>query len=355
MIKFQHWVYYINYFEGSVILYLYGVFCIFGIIMNSIVLFAFIRTAHLRNIRNSFIVNLACSDLFLCAVTAPSTLYQRVLIFWPFGDVSCRLVSSVQAVNTFVSSLTLVLISVDRVLLTLCPVSWRLASTAPILCYVAVWIASIAVSIPYALAVKTQNAPLKPWIDRDVPAQLQICERSMPQVCAEDQFSSFVSTRSYSMIVLAIQYLLPLFALAFAYFHIGAKIHRRTSRALLLLFLLVLTYAICWAPVNLYHILNSFGLITYSHIQFLFCHLVGISSACFNPIIYAMVNESFRSALQQMSLSFCPTQTRSPYSPTNGGQTTRKETLANGTLNLTPNIKDTSSYKDLSYSNIDNL
>ncbi|PAV91132.1 hypothetical protein WR25_10951 [Diploscapter pachys] len=343
--------------------------------MNSIVLFAFIRTAHLRNIRNSFIVNLACSDLFLCAVTAPSTLYQRVLIFWPFGDVSCRLVSSVQAVNTFVSSLTLVLISIDRVLLTLCPVSWRLASTAPILCYVAVWIVSIAVSIPYALAVKTQNAPLKPWIDRDVPAQLQICERSMPQVCAEDQFSSFVSTRSYSMIVLAIQlqYLLPLFALAFAYFHIGAKIHRRTRlsrtlddkrrlhmqnknrRALLLLFLLVLTYAICWAPVNIYHILNSFGLITYSHIQFLFCHLVGISSACFNPIIYAMVNESFRSALQQMSLSFCPTQTRSPYSPTNGGQTTRKETLANGTLNLTPNIKETSSYKDLSYSNTGNL
>ena len=37
--------------------------------------------------------------------------------------------------------------------------------------------------------------------------QLQICERSMPQVCAEDQFSSFVSTRSYSMIVLAIQVL----------------------------------------------------------------------------------------------------------------------------------------------------
>ena len=38
--------------------------------------------------------------------------------------------------------------------------------------------------------------------------QLQICERSMPQVCAEDQFSSFVSTRSYSMIVLAIQVLI---------------------------------------------------------------------------------------------------------------------------------------------------
>ncbi|KIH59051.1 7 transmembrane receptor [Ancylostoma duodenale] len=108
--------------EGSPIVFLYGIVCTFGALANLVVLFAFIRTSNLRNLRNSFIVNLACSDLLLCVVTAPVTLYTSANVFWPFGNISCKVLASVQAVNTFVSSLTLALIAMDRVLLTTCPV-----------------------------------------------------------------------------------------------------------------------------------------------------------------------------------------------------------------------------------------
>ncbi|KJH47381.1 hypothetical protein DICVIV_06544 [Dictyocaulus viviparus] len=80
----------------------------------------------------------------------------------------------------------------------------------------------------------------------------------------------------------------------------------RFRRALLLLMILVLTYAICWAPMNIHNALNSFEVISYSQYRYLFCHLVGISSACVNPITYALVNESFRNALHHMFLSFRP-------------------------------------------------
>uniref|UniRef100_A0A158PAX0 G_PROTEIN_RECEP_F1_2 domain-containing protein n=1 Tax=Angiostrongylus cantonensis TaxID=6313 RepID=A0A158PAX0_ANGCA len=291
--------------EGSSIVFLYGIVCTFGALANLVVLFAFIRTANLRNLRNSFIVNLACSDLLLCVVTAPVTLYTSANLFWPFGNISCKVLASLQAVNTFVSSLTLALIAMDRVLLTKYPVKWRLAPTASIICYCIVWIISIVVALPYSLTVKSQKFDrAEPWNDVHTPAMVNRAHNS-----------------AFSTIF---QYLLPLCALAYAYVQIGSTIRRRSKvsrtidqarrmsmqsrnrRALLLLMILVLTYAICWAPMNIHNALNSFEVISYSQYRYLFCHLVGISSACVNPITYALVNESFRNALHHMFLSFRP-------------------------------------------------
>ncbi|VDM57885.1 unnamed protein product, partial [Angiostrongylus costaricensis] len=268
-----------NYFwvlqlEGSSIVFLYGIVCTFGALANLVVLFAFIRTANLRNLRNSFIVNLACSDLLLCVVTAPVTLYTSANLFWPFGNISCKVLASLQAVNTFVSSLTLALIAMDP--------------------------------LPYSLTVKSQKFDrAEPWNDVHTPAMLSICGRSYPEICMELQNTwerAYISKTTFTIIVLTIQYLLPLCALAYAYVQIGSTIRRRSKvsrtidqarrmsmqsrnrRALLLLMILVLTYAICWAPMNIHNALNT----------------------CVNPITYALVNESFRNALHHMFLSFRP-------------------------------------------------
>jgi hypothetical protein len=109
---------------ASNVLILYAMVCSFGGLANLFVIVSFARTTHLRNLRNYFIVNLAFSDLMLCVVTAPVTLYFSLNLFWPFGNVACQLMASVQAVNMFVSCLTLVLIAMDRFLLMLCPVKW---------------------------------------------------------------------------------------------------------------------------------------------------------------------------------------------------------------------------------------
>ncbi|KHJ77240.1 7 transmembrane receptor, partial [Oesophagostomum dentatum] len=206
---FQNNFFWINQLEGSPIVFLYGIICTFGALANLVVLFAFIRTSNLRNLRNSFIVNLACSDLLLCVVTAPVTLYTSANLFWPFGNIACKVLASVQAVNTFVSSLTLALIAMDRVLLTTCPVKWRLAATAPIVCYCIVWIVSIVVALPYSLTVKSSKIDnLEPWNDVHTPAMLSICGRSYPEVCVEMQDTwdrAYISKTTFTIIVLAIQ------------------------------------------------------------------------------------------------------------------------------------------------------
>uniref|UniRef100_A0A158Q7S2 G_PROTEIN_RECEP_F1_2 domain-containing protein n=1 Tax=Elaeophora elaphi TaxID=1147741 RepID=A0A158Q7S2_9BILA len=294
----------------SYVLLLYGLVCIFGTLANLLVLIAFLRTSHIRNLRNYFIANLAVSDLLLCVVTAPVTLYLTRNLFWPFGNFACQTLASVQAINMFVSCMTLVLIAMDRVMLTM-----KLAATAPIICHCIAWLTSLVIAAPYFFAVTAEDVMLEPWNQPYVDIMLHICGRKRPQTCIEKAWYRLpFSRRTYTLSVLTIQYLLPLTALAFSYSQIGSVIRKRVKtsttidqerrqvmvqrnrKALLLLLLLVLVYAVAWFPMNAYNVLNVLEVIEFSQYRYLFCHLVGMTSACINPILYALINDSFRAA-----------------------------------------------------------
>uniref|UniRef100_A0A8R1Y0W5 G_PROTEIN_RECEP_F1_2 domain-containing protein n=1 Tax=Onchocerca volvulus TaxID=6282 RepID=A0A8R1Y0W5_ONCVO len=297
------------------VLLLYGLLCSFGTLANLFVLAAFLRTSHIRNLRNYFIANLAASDLLLCVVTAPVTLYLTRNLFWPFGSFACQALASVQAVNMFVSCMTLVLIAMDRFVLTSCPFKWKFAATAPVMCYCIVWLTSLVIAAPYFFAVTTEDFTLEPWNQPYIDAMLYICGRKRPQTCIEKAWHRLpFSRRTYTLSVLAIQYLLPLTALALSYSQIGSAINKRIKtsttvdqkrrqvmlqrnrKALLLLLLLVLIYAVTWFPMNAYNVLNVLEVIEFSQYRYLFCHLTGMTSACINPILYALINDSFRTA-----------------------------------------------------------
>jgi len=97
--------------SSTEILALYAIVCSFGCLANLFVyvlcgwrafsnilsefrIIAFLRTPNLRNLRNYFIVNLAFSDLMLCCLTAPATLYLTLNLFWPFGNLACQMVGT---------------------------------------------------------------------------------------------------------------------------------------------------------------------------------------------------------------------------------------------------------------------
>jgi hypothetical protein len=84
-------------------------------------------------------------------------------------------VASAQAVNLFVSCLTLVLIAMDRFLLTLCPVKWRLAAKAPLAFYLVVWLTALFVALPYFFAVHAETVDnLDPWNMPNIDALVSI-------------------------------------------------------------------------------------------------------------------------------------------------------------------------------------
>ena len=71
---------------------------------------------------------------------------------------------------------------------------------------------------------------------------------------------------------------------------------RRTNRMLVAM---VIIFGCCWLPLNLVNILNDYfpQAITgweYFVLVFFLSHVVAVSSTCYNPILYAWMNENFR-------------------------------------------------------------
>ena len=67
-----------------------------------------------------------------------------------------------------------------------------------------------------------------------------------------------------------------------------------------LLTFLVVMFAICWLPWNLYNALTTLDVIDFSMTKtFPACHLIGMLSACANPILYGALNENFRVVFKQ--------------------------------------------------------
>ncbi|GFS33633.1 g_PROTEIN_RECEP_F1_2 domain-containing protein [Trichonephila inaurata madagascariensis] len=66
-----------------------------------------------------------------------------------------------------------------------------------------------------------------------------------------------------------------------------------------MLFMVVALFAICWLPLQLYNlfqeIVPQINRYRYINIIWFCCHLLAMSNSCYNPFIYAMYNERFRS------------------------------------------------------------
>ena len=55
---------------------LYGIFIIFGVLGNCLIVLAVLLRERMRTARNVFILTLAVSDIFLCVIAMPSTLWE---------------------------------------------------------------------------------------------------------------------------------------------------------------------------------------------------------------------------------------------------------------------------------------
>lgn len=77
----------------------------------------------MRDTTNLLIINLAVADLFFVVLCIPFTAADYALLFWPFGDVWCKIVQYLVVVTAYASVYTLVLMSFDRYLAVVHPIT----------------------------------------------------------------------------------------------------------------------------------------------------------------------------------------------------------------------------------------
>uniref|UniRef100_A0A673Z1K6 Prolactin releasing hormone receptor n=1 Tax=Salmo trutta TaxID=8032 RepID=A0A673Z1K6_SALTR len=265
---------------------------------NSLLLACILADKKLHNATNFFIGNLAAGDLLMCLSCVPLTAsYAFESEGWLFGRPLCHLVPLLQTSTVFVSVLSLTAIAVDRYVVVVHPVRRRISLRGCGALAVGMWLLSLLLATPPSL--HTRYVDLRPS-----GLELVVCEEFWPD---SDHLRLL-----YSCFILLTSYLLPLLSVSVAYCGITARLRQRClpgapshslhrwnrtkKKTFSLLVLSVLSFAFCWLPLQVLNLLldldQDFLLVGKRHVNLLqvCCHLLAMSSACYNPFIYASLH-----------------------------------------------------------------
>ncbi|RWS04244.1 Neuropeptide Y receptor type 6-like protein [Dinothrombium tinctorium] len=85
---------------------------------------------------------------------------------------------------------------------------------------------------------------------------------------------------------------------------------RKNHRTKMLLISISLIFGISWLPLNILNIVADlyfpFNDSQMFRILFACCHLIGMSSACSNPLLYGFLNDNFRKEFKEIFSKCCP-------------------------------------------------
>nr|XP_015194733.1 PREDICTED: prolactin-releasing peptide receptor-like [Lepisosteus oculatus] len=268
-----------------------------------IVLIAINRKLH--STTNFLIGNLALADLVMCLFCVPLTAsYAFELHGWLYGSFMCHFVMLMQSTTVFVAVLSLTAIAVDRYVVVAYPIRRRIGWRCCIYLVGTIWLCSLALSSPAFLHTS--------YLDLSTTGYtMAICEEFW-----RDQEQQRLI---YSCFVLLLSYFIPLSAVSISYCAISNHLRKRSMpgaavaassnrekwahkkhKTFRLLLVSVLCFAFSWLPlqvVNLIRDLDSdFTILGKNYINVIqvSCHLVAMSSACYNPFIYASLHDKFR-------------------------------------------------------------
>ncbi|KAI5694415.1 hypothetical protein M8J75_016382 [Diaphorina citri] len=268
---------------------IYATIFVLGVFGNVLVCYVVFHNKNMHTVTNFFITNLALSDILLCILAVPFTPTYTFLGTWIFGPVLCHLVPYAQMVSVFVSTLTLTAIAIDRYFVIMYPFQPRMR---------------LGTSLPYAycmtLAKHSDSATL----------------------CNED-WSSETFQRIYGTIMAFSQFIIPFFIIAFCYIKVSLKLNdraklkpgsknlrreewdrERKKRTNRMLIAMVFIFGFCWSPINVINLVNDLHEDVagwfYYYVVFFITHSIAMSSTCYNPFLYAWLNDNFRKEFKQV-------------------------------------------------------
>ncbi|CAG9816576.1 unnamed protein product [Phaedon cochleariae] len=97
------------------------VFCVVGVIGNSVTVLALIRCPKLRvHATTAFVLSLCLSDLIFCSINLPLTAARYIYEAWILGEALCKLFPVLFYGNVAVSVLNMVAITLNRYVLISC-------------------------------------------------------------------------------------------------------------------------------------------------------------------------------------------------------------------------------------------
>ena len=331
----DHWF---NPSTEAMLVTFYCIVIVLGILGNAIVCYIVLRFKHLQKPRNILIFNLSACGIMMCVLCMPFSLLKLTLKNWHLGDFMCRLGPTVQTIDVFVSTFSIVAIAVDRYSAIVC--ASQEATNKKLVYYsiTLMWLVSILLCVPMLSFHEVHDVYSEVY-----PAQKDI---RLYKICME-VWPTDVYKKIYTTCVLLVQYIAPLSVISilhckicqFLRFRINnnpktetefARVMRdikRQKKNMLLLTAIAVTFAISWLPLTILNTLADYDYTLFMNrsfnLAYAYCLLAAMCSACLNPLIYGWFNSNFRSAFIHV---LCP----------------RMKTSGSGTLEMATMMKSDS-------------
>lgn len=275
---------------------LFSIVVIFSVFGNILVLVILVKYENLKSLTNTFILNLAISDLFFTA-GLPFWAYYSIH-GWTLGESACKIVTFIFCLGFYSSGILLILMTAHRYIAVMNPLSDIVSTTGfySIVASVIIWVISILVS---SLAFTFTKV-----------AESKYC------VYANSYWSLW---GTYQQNIL---FIITSVVFMFCYTHIMCRllhpVQRRRNKTLKLIFILMVVFLVGWVPYNVVIFLQSFSYwpgetddmgkeceksirLDYA---FEISRLFAFSQCCLNPVFYVFVGVKFKSHLKKMLKSF---------------------------------------------------
>ncbi|CAI5454299.1 unnamed protein product [Caenorhabditis angaria] len=265
---------------------------------NFLVVYVVMTNKKMQTVTNIFITNLAVSDILVNFTSLWLTPMYLYIGHWVFGGGLCHGLPLFQGTSIFISTWTLTSIAIDRYIVIVhnssnININDRMSMKTCLVIIVLIWTVSLLLVIPYAVNMKLNFI--------SAPCNFMVCG---------EEWSSQSFRKTFGVIVMSLQFIFPFILIGISYSCIWFFLYKRQrmterknetarkKRLLRMLIIMVVIFAVCWFPFNLLNILRDLKwdsfIKQYFNSLFLIAHLISMTATCWNPILYAWMNESFR-------------------------------------------------------------
>ncbi|CAJ0587782.1 unnamed protein product, partial [Mesorhabditis spiculigera] len=221
----------------------------------------------------------------------------------------CKIIGVLQGGSIFVSSFTLTAIAIDRCFFIVKPNREIIGFSRAVPTVCVIWVWGYLLAFPVGLFSKTVSFD-------DLCGEF--CEETWPDT-DQNGFSSI--RRLYGITVLLLQFGIPTVISSLCYWMISrvmscqlekrrgqkllpdreGQLEKRKSRANRMMISMVGGLVLAWMPLNAMNLLRDFfqfGGEGWFSTVFALCHVVAMTSAVWNPLIYSWFNPQFRAAIK---------------------------------------------------------
>ncbi|NWX47492.1 NMUR2 protein, partial [Steatornis caripensis] len=286
----------------------YTLIFIVGVVGNFLVCLVILKHRNMKTPTNYYLFSLAISDLLVLLFGMPLEVYEMWSNYpFLFGPVGCYFKTALFETVCFASILSVTTVSVERYIAILHPFRAKLESTRKraLRTIVVLWVLSVLFALPNT---GTHGIMLQYFPNGTMVPGSAVCTVVMPLWI----YNCIVQITSFLF------YVLPMGVISVLYYLMGLRLKgdksleeeemavnvQRPSRKSVtkMLFVLVMVFAICWAPFHIDRLFFSFVVEWTESLANIF-NLIHVVSGVFfylssavNPIIYNLLSQRFRIA-----------------------------------------------------------